>query len=141
MHAIKKYETSVTSDQSDEWVLDYFRREMANPNAIKNRPLKTKECIEVVKYLNRLDLIAKLEAIRVPKFELNILDLEKHQQKIQPTQSLDKNLKFKLNFGLMLKDLRLKWIDSDFTLTNEDLLKSIDEKSLQKYTKKNVKNS
>ena len=122
---------------------------MLHPQSNMERHLYKTEAVELLKAANKPDLIEAIQAINLPKFELNredILELLFCDERLtngQATKVRDLMLMkaCKIRFNQMLNDLKIKWIESDFKATKNDLLKSIDAQFLDNYIvyKKNNK--
>ena len=106
----------------------------------KHKPLKKYHFLELMKYLDMARYCADIKEIKVPKFNLDINKLRGY--KYFDSKANDKvllndlNMKHKLRFNHMINDLRSKWIDSNYELTDEELLDSfINENSIRNYLK------
>lgn len=141
-HAIKKYENVLAAEKNDEQIIRYLTKELAYPRALIDRPLKKMEAIELLKYLNRTDLIETISKIQLPVFEINYKDLNEHRVFIKSKKKLitieEYSKENKLRFSYILYDLKVKWIDSFFKIQKTELLAQIDENYLLNFIKTNV---
>lgn len=105
-------------------------------NYFKWYHLVKKNIILIAKYCNRPNLIERLEHTNIPKFDINpyLKKLEYFNNETNETESfvaLIKSKKFRLNH--LTDDLREKWIDSNFSLTYEELIKNLTKEVLDSY--------
>lgn len=145
MLAIMKYEKMLRDEQDQEKIVEFLTKQFVYPKAILDRPLRKDEAIEIMKYLNKPELLERISQIKVPEFSLNYKDLNEHKMFDEDSNSFfrleDYSKLRKIRFNFLLNDLKNKWIDSNFKLTNQELLKLIDLKYLQEYIKtKQTKN-
>ena len=146
LSVVQILETKISKETSDIGVLLALKHSLADTKFVLKKSAKIEECIEFLKYLNRPDLIEQVKDIQIPKLRLNqaiiisheIFD-EKSNRSIQIGEYISLN-KLKIKFGPLLYDLRMIWINSNFTLTQEDLLKKIDKSFLENYSSEIKKN-
>jgi hypothetical protein len=149
IYAIVKYQ-KIIDDNKDflnkkELVLERLKRDFISSKGNKQRPLKKTEAIEMMKYFDRSDYISDIENMILPEFSITHQTILTH--KIFD-ESLNKEItieeydpaKKKLRLGYIFKDLKEKWIESDFKLTNKQLLSMINMQTLMNYFKPNLKN-
>lgn len=143
MYAIQKYEKIIENERDNERLFQLMRTELANPKAINDKPLKKSEVVEILKYLDRTDLINEIENLQVPKFGLNLSHILKHKIFVAEQNSYltleDYSNHHKIRFNYLLNNLNSKWIESNLTLTNEQLLNMIDQQFLWQFLNVNVK--
>lgn len=157
MHAIRQYESSPTFSElirsgNKQKLADFLTQEMSRSRAVlsSSSPLERLVAIELLKY-SRCDdeLIETVREIRVPPFRLGMSQINSHVIRNDTTMiSLDEYSKSvrKIRFNGILNELKTRWIDSEFKLTNEELLAQVDEEFVKKFlrddkksTKKNTK--
>lgn len=139
-NAFRKFESQIKNAPNDSAIMVIFRQAFADPKSNTKTSLRHNEAIEILKYLDKAYLIDELERIQVPKFELtgvDILSLEIASENLENnTMKLSDYLienKLKFNINKIVYDLRMLWINSNFTLSMQDLLKKCDKKFVEKY--------
>lgn len=143
MHAIFKYENAFQNEKDDEKLLEFIKREMVRPKAVLDSSLSVKEAIEILKYLNRVDIAEKVLKIKAPHFDLNNQDLQNHRVLLKETntykdlEAYSKHIA-QIRFNALLVNLKIKWIDSNFEITKSKLLELIDEEYLKKFLRDKI---
>lgn len=122
---------------------------MADKKSNQDRALRKNESIELVKLLEKKHLIEAIKNITIPSFNINISLLTSHEiycdelkQNIKIDDYQIKN-SLRINYNSLLYDLKLKWINSNFTLNEQDLLKSVNKELVNNYAikkKQKIKN-
>ena len=134
-----KFESQIRNAPDDGDILRLIKRAFADPKSNMKAPLKLQEAIELLKYLDKSHLINDLKRIEIPKFDLNalmIFSLEIMNEKTQQPMKLNDYLienQLKIKTGQIVYDLRMLWIESNYELSTEDLLKKCDFKFLENY--------
>lgn len=137
MHAIWKYKNKFREEDSDK-LLSFIKQEMVRPNAVLKSPLDKNDVIEILKYVDRVDLIDQAKRISLPLFMIKHDDLSNHMVKVEhinKTMSLNQYTKEinGIKFNSILTDLKIKWIDSDFKMSKEELLNIVNETYLKDF--------
>lgn len=139
LYALDKYVPIVNSMESEEEILVFLNKEFVRGRSNVDRSLKKVEAFEIVKYCKRSNLIEKIREMIFPRFELNANSKELHGLMILDPFRNEK-LGFvdlvnarKLRANRMVSDLREKWIDSDFSMSRQELVNSLDEATLSSY--------
>jgi hypothetical protein len=137
MHAIWKYKNKFREEDSDK-LLSFIKQEMVRPNAVLKSPLDKNDVIEILKYVDRVDLIDQAKRISLPLFMIKHDDLSNHMVKVEhinKTMSLNQYTKEinGIKFNSILTDLKIKWIDSDFKISKEELLNIVNETYLKDF--------
>ena len=108
--------------------------------------MKLAEVIDLLKYLDKTHLIDQVQRLQIPNLKLTNENINGHiiyDEKSNEHISIDKYLaenNLRLDYSRLFYALRTLWIESDFKLTVEDLLKKVDKFFLENYThKKNKK--
>jgi hypothetical protein len=137
LSALKKFTKPLQELNDDAKILKALKREFVNPKANKEKPLRKSESIELIKLLDRVHLIEVINNMVVPVLKINAGSLREHEIKDPQTKQLikldDLNNKSPVAFNQMLYDLKMNWIESDFKLSNEQLLSKINEETIQNY--------
>lgn len=136
LYALNKYVPLLKLHQSDKKAIEFMRREFVRSNSNINRPLKKKEAIEIAKYCNRSNLIESIQNINISKFDVNPFrkKVEDYLNENNDSKNFEKLIKSKrFRFNYLTNDLREKWIDSNFTLTHEELINSLTKDVLDSY--------
>jgi hypothetical protein len=148
MQAVIKYRNVLRKRKdllkNKEELLKYFRQELARENFLapslkKGRQLRKIELIELLNYLDKPEVSENVQSIRVPSFYN--LRLDQHEILLDKDEPPAKRMKLgeldskksKIRFNAMLSDLKEKWIESNFELTEKQLLDSINKDSISKY--------
>ena len=94
-------------------------------------------------------MIEAIKNITIPSFNISISLLTSHEiycdelkQNIKIEDYQIKN-SLRINYNSLLYDLKLKWINSNFTLKEQDLLKSVNKELINNYAikkKQKIKN-
>lgn len=137
MHAIWKYKNKFRQEDSDK-LLSFIKQEMVRPNAVLKSPLDKNDVIEILKYVDRVDLIDQAKRISLPLFMIKHDDLLNHVVKVE---HLNKPMSLNhytkeingIKFNSILTDLKIKWIDSDFKMSKGELLNIINETYLKDF--------
>ncbi|CAF0827092.1 unnamed protein product [Brachionus calyciflorus] len=135
MLAIKKYENVLDSFNTVEEIIEFFTKQFLIPKSSKEKSLRKEQIVELMKYLDRMDLADQILALELPNFPLNFKNINQHKifdsnkQKLVTMEDYSKEYKIRLNH--LISELKHKWIDSNFSLTQQDLLNLIDEKLLK----------
>lgn len=137
MHAIWKYKNKFREEDSDK-LLSLIKQEMVRPNAVLKSPLDKNDVIEILKYVDRVDLIDQAKRISLPLFMVKHDDLSNHVVKVEhinKTMSLNQYTKEinGIKFNSILTDLKIKWIDSDFKISKGELLNIVNENYLKDF--------
>ena len=138
-NAFQKFESQIRNASNDSDIMSIFKRAFADPKSNAKACLLQHEAVELLKYLDKSHLIDELKLMKVPKFEINAVNIfnleilnEKTGENVKLSEYLIKNsLKFRVN--QIVYDLRMLWIDSNFALSIDDLLKKCDKQFLEKY--------
>jgi hypothetical protein len=150
MHAIIKYRSELNKRkellENDAELLQYFRQQLARDNFLapdmkKGRQLKKSELAELLKYFNKPELCQKVQSIKFPAFfnihldqhEILVNGEDESARKRVKLSELDSK-KSKIRFNVMLSDLKEKWIESNFELSEKQLLETINQNLISKYT-------
>ena len=143
LNALQQHSSKITRMQSNNQIVNYFKKQLTNPKSNLDRSLKKSEAIEVLKYTNLPNLIDEINELILPSFPIAYADLMSYSlydHTTKQTRAIETYLKSgKLKYNQLLKDLKLKWIDSDFKLTKHDLLSLIDQQFLEQYIPKSKK--
>jgi len=141
LNALSKFEKPLSELTSKEDILQYLLKQFLYTKSNKDKSLRKHEAIELLKYLDKGHLIQAVNDLTLPVFKLTTVNLLNHQVFDETTNSLirieeikDILKKYKLN--LILNDLKSKWIESEFKLTETELLNMVDMKYLQKFVSK-----
>lgn len=137
MHAIWKYKNKFQKEASDK-LLSFIKQEMVRPNAVLKSSLDKNDVIEILKYVDRVDLIDQVKRISLPLFMIKHDDLSSHVIKVEDlnkTMSLSQYTKEinGIKFNSILTDLKIKWIDSDFKMSKGELLNIVNETYLKDF--------
>lgn len=137
MHAIWKYKNKFREEDSDK-LLSFIKQEMVRPNAVLKSPLDKNDVIEILKYVDRVDLIDQAKRISLPLFMVKHDDLSNHMVKVEhinKTMNLNQYTKEinGIKFNSILTDLKIKWIDSDFKISKGELLNIVNENYLKDF--------
>lgn len=137
MHAIWKYKNKFQKEASDK-LLSFIKKEMVRPNAVLKSSLDKNDVIEILKYVDRVDLIDQVKRISLPLFMIKHDDLSSHVIKVEDlnkTMSLSQYTKEinGIKFNSILTDLKIKWIDSDFKMSKGELLNIVNETYLKDF--------
>lgn len=122
-----------------EECMRYFRRELARDQFTelmrKKRPVRKHDLIELVKYMNKLEYTHDIENLTWPKFELDAATLAQHTLRgsNETVHEMITRKKQKLSVNRLLGDLKKQWIDSNFEMSQEQLLSSLDEGVINNY--------
>lgn len=110
---------------------------------LSSSPLERLVAIELLKYSGCNDeLIETVREIRLPPFRLGMPQINNHVIPHGTTViSLDEYSKSvrKIRFNGILNELKTRWIDSEFKLTNEELLAQIDEEFVKQFLRDDKK--
>jgi len=143
LNALQQHSSKITRMQSNNQIVNYFKKQLTHPKSNLDRSLKKSEAIEVLKYTNLPNLIDEINELILPSFPIAYADLMSYSlydHTTKQTRAIETYLKSgKLKYNQLLKDLKLKWIDSDFKLTKHDLLSLIDQQFLEQYIPKSKK--
>ena len=137
MHAIWKYKNKFREEDSDK-LLSFIKQEMVRPNAVLKSSLDKNDVIEILKYVDRVDLIDQAKRISLPLFMVKHDDLSNHMVKVEhinKTMNLNQYTKEinGIKFNSILTDLKIKWIDSDFKISKGELLNIVNENYLKDF--------
>lgn len=141
--AIKRFESIFIDFENDKKALEFLLKQFALPKSVYDRPLRKSEAIELMKYLDRKDLIDTIQNLTIPVFTINLkiineLKIFDSERKLMVSfENFSKNKKIRLS--ALLLDLKLKWIDSNFKMSDEDILGLVNEDYVLKFQNKNQK--
>ncbi|RMZ95381.1 CCA tRNA nucleotidyltransferase mitochondrial [Brachionus plicatilis] len=122
--AIKRFENIFNEFDSDE-------KQFVLPKSVHDRPLRKTEAFELMKYLDRIEMIETIKKLKIPEFKINYKMI--NEQKIfdssnQEMITVEKYSKTKkIRLSAMLLDLKLRWINSNFAMSEDDILGVVDE--------------
>lgn len=141
--SIKKFENVFIEFKNDKKALEYLLKQFVLPKSVHDRPLRKVEAVELMKYLDRTELIDIINNLKIPQFQINfrtisekkIFDSNK-QEMVTLEQYAKKN---KIRISALLTDLKLKWINSNFEMTDQEILSLINENYVQNFQNKKTK--
>lgn len=143
LNALEKYPDRLKEFKTNDKLVLYLKKKLSHPGSNIDRSLKKTEVIELLKLINRADLIDALNNMILPSFPVTFTELLSHQVECKSTNEYKSVENYsahrKINYNYLLKDLKLKWIESNFELTKADLLSQVDASCLEKYTPKRKK--
>jgi hypothetical protein len=137
---LNKYEEKVKLLNENDKILKFLRKEIYKEKINKDRGLKLDDAIELMKYVSKIDLIEKIKKFEFPKFQISANDILNHKMldvKTSEMISVEDYCKGSLlRVNYVLKNLRNKWIESNFSLSFNDLLNEINVDYLSKFISK-----
>lgn len=141
LNALHKFVPDVQHLKNDHEILEFFNRELARSRSNIDRPLKKSEASEIAIYCNKAYLIKKISELRYPQFKITVNTEALKSVKFQEFET-GETLSFadlvsqrRIRVNHLLSDLKEKWIDSNFALSEAQLVKSLEEKGLNSYVK------
>lgn len=141
--SIKKFENVFLKYENDKKALEYLLKQFVLPKSVHDRPLRKIEAIELMKYLNRTDLIDTIKNFKIPQFQINyktICEIKIFDSDKQEMVTLEQYSKTKkIRISALLTDLKIKWVNSNFEMTNHDILSQINESYVQSFQNKKTK--
>ena len=138
LEALNKYVPIINemSNDNDE-MIEFLRRELTRPKSNLYRQLRINEAIEIAKYCNKSNMIERIKQIQVPVFYLNSADLlncEYYDEDSRQTKTFSQYYgSKKVRVNALLNELKLLWVNSNFHLTQAELMKSVNNQFLEKF--------
>ncbi len=120
--------------------MEFLRKEIYHEKINKDRGLKVADAIELMKYMNKPNLIDNINKFEYPKFKISPNDILKHKilddktNQMISVEDFCKGSLLRVNY--ILNNLRDKWIESNFSISFIDLLNEIDITYLSKFISK-----
>jgi hypothetical protein len=137
LKALEKYVPRVSEFKNNKDLIEYFKREFCRSKSNVDRSLRKIEAIEILKYCDKFELIEKIENIKLPIFSINSNSILNHRFYDNESKKIvsvnDMFAKKKLRINKILFNLKEEWIDSNFTITDENLLQKVDNFFLENY--------
>jgi hypothetical protein len=140
LNALFEHVPVIEKMKSNEEILSYFEKQLVHPKSNMDKSLNKTEAIEILKYSGKSFLINEIKNMELKVFPFVYTDFLNHSFYDEATKEL-KNLEYftpinKIKYSYFIRDLKLKWIDSNFTMTKQDIFNLIDINYLKKYIKK-----